>query len=249
MENRIIEGECLQVLESLDCEKSVSLIYIDPPFCTQKTQKLGNHSYDDKFDSLESYLDFLHKRIVRAKELLAENGSFFVHIDYRTVHYVKVMMDKIFGVQNFMNEIVWAYDYGGRAKKYWSRKHDNILWYVNNPKDYIFNFDEMDRIPYMAPGLVGPEKAARGKTPTDVFWHTIVPTNGKERVGYPTQKPLGLIERFVKVHSNPGDLVMDFFSGSGTTLVAAKKHGRKYLGIEKNPEAITIIEKRLEEIS
>jgi len=250
-DSAIIQGECLESINKIfeEYKESVSLIYIDPPFFTQKTQKLGKFSYEDKFESLTSYLLFLRERIERSKELLTPDGSFFIHVDYRAVHYIKVMMDEIFGISNFMNEIIWAYDYGGRAKKHWSRKHDNILWYVNNKKDYIFNFDEIDRIPYMAPGLVGPEKAKLGKTPTDVFWHTIVPTNGKERVGYPTQKPLGLIERFVKVHSCPGDLVMDFFSGSGTTAVAAKKLGRKFLAIEQNPDAIEIIEKRLSEIS
>jgi site-specific DNA-methyltransferase (adenine-specific) len=144
-----------------------------------------------------------------------------------------------------MNDIVWAYDYGGRSKTRWSRKHDNILWYAKNPNDYIFNYEEMDRIPYMAPGLVGKEKAAKGKTPTDVWWHTIVPTNGKERTGYPTQKPLGILERIVKVHSNPGDTIIDFFAGSGTTGEAAAKNEREFVLVDSNPQAIEVMKKRL----
>lgn len=258
LESKIIQGESSEVLISKDLldeyKRKVSLIYIDPPFMTQKTQKIHKNSFEDKFESLRDFILYLQKRIEIARWYLKDNGSMFVHIDYRTVHHVKVMLDRVFGdsmdshfpeCKNFMNEIIWAYDYGGRAKKHWSRKHDSILWYVNNPKDYIFNFDEMDRIPYMAPGLVGPEKAARGKTPTDVWWHTIVPTNGKERVGYPTQKPLGILERIVKVHTEPGDIVMDFFAGSGTSAVAAAKNGRKYIAIDQNPDAIEIIKKRL----
>lgn len=224
----------------------VSLIYVDPPFMTQKTQKLHEHSYEDKFESLDDYLSFLRIRFEIAKKYLKPNGSFFVHLDYRTIHYVKVMMDEIFGYDNFMNEIVWAYDYGGRSKKCWSKKHDTILWYVMDKKDYTFNYEDMERIPYMAPGLVGPEKAAKGKTLTDVWWHTIVPTNGKERVGYPTQKPLGILDRIIKVHSNRGDLVLDFFGGSGTTGVSAKNNGRDFILIDKNPEAIKVIQKRLD---
>jgi len=262
MESKIIEGECLEVLLNEDFQdeylKKVSLIYIDPPFMTQKTQRIHENSYEDKFDSLRNYIMFLHARIQRAKSYLKDNGSLFVHVDYRTVHYVKIMLDRIFGpniddqfpeCKNFMNEIIWAYDYGGRSKKHWPRKHDTMLWYVKNPKDYIFNFDEMDRIPYMAPGLVGTEKAKLGKTPTSVWWHTIVPTNSKERQGYPTQKPIGLLNRIIKVHTNPGDLVMDFFAGSGTSLVSAASLGRKYVAIDKNPKAIEIIRKRISEIS
>lgn len=261
MESKIIHGECLDVLEREDMKEylnKVSLIYIDPPFMTQKTQKLHGNSYEDKFDTLRDYILHLQKRIQKALSYLKEDGSLFVHVDYRTVHHVKVMLDRVFQpgcdecippiCKNFINEIIWSYDYGGRSKSYWSRKHDNILWYVKNPKDYIFNFDEMDRIPYMAPGLVGPEKAARGKTPTDVWWHTIVPTNGKERVGYPTQKPLGILERIIKVHTEPGDIVMDFFAGSGTTAVAAHKNDRKYIAIDRNEQAIKIIKERIAEV-
>lgn len=250
MESKVLETECLDGLQSLgDPYKNVfSLLYIDPPFMTQKTQKLHNNSYEDKFKDMDSYLQYLKERIETSMSYLSSNGSIFIHLDHHAVHHVKVMMDKFLGQKNFMNEIIWAYDYGGRAKKHWSRKHDNILWYVINPKDYIFNYDEMDRIPYMAPGLVGPEKAARGKTPTDVWWHTIVPTNSKERQGYPTQKPLGILERIIKVHTNPGDFVMDFFAGTGTTAVAAAKLGRKYVAMDRNPEAVAIINRRLEEI-
>jgi site-specific DNA-methyltransferase (adenine-specific) len=266
--NKIIFDDNLPVLTQMESE-SVDLIYIDPPFNTGKrqertktktvqddengdrtgfqgkryrTEKLSTSGYDDDFDD---YLGFLEPRLIEAERILKPNGTFFFHIDYREVHYCKVHLDQIFGRESFINEIIWAYDYGARSKSKWSAKHDNILWYVKNPNDYTFNYDEMDRIPYMAPGLVGEEKAARGKTPTDVWWHTIVSPNGKEKTGYATQKPLGVLERIVKVHSNPGDLLLDFFAGSGTLGEAAAKNGRSFILVDNNPEAIEVMAKRL----
>jgi site-specific DNA-methyltransferase (adenine-specific) len=205
--------------------------------------------YADRF---VDFLGFLRPRMEEAYRVLAESGSLFFHIDPREVHYCKVMLDEIFsskgngaGRECFQNEIIWAYDYGARATRRWPAKHDNILWYTKDPERYTFNLGESDRIPYMAPGLVGAEKAARGKTPTDVWWHTIVPTNGKEKTGYATQKPLGILERIVRVHSNPGDLVLDFFAGSGTTGEAAAKHGRAFCMVDESAEAIAVMEQRL----
>jgi site-specific DNA-methyltransferase (adenine-specific) len=265
---QIVFGDNLQVLREM-ASASIQLIYIDPPFNTGKTQartriktvqddrssdrtgfagrlyrteKLGTTSYSDDY---EDFLGFLRPRIEEAYRILSPTGSFFFHIDYREVHYCKIMLDEIFGRDCFQNEIIWAYDYGARSKSRWPAKHDNILWYTKDPELYTFNLDECDRIAYMAPGLVGAEKAAKGKTPTDVWWHTIVPTNGKERTGYATQKPLGILERIVKVHSNPGEVVLDFFAGSGTTGEAAMKHGREYILIDSNPQAIEVMEKRL----
>ena len=264
---RIIEGDNLEALRSL-ASGSVQLIYIDPPFNTgrkqsrprlktvrdeagdrtgfqgrrYKTVKLGSTSYADTFDD---FLGFLRPRLIEAHRVLSPHGSLFFHIDYREVHYCKVMLDEIFSRDCFQNEIIWAYDYGARAKKRWPAKHDNILWYTKDPEHYTFNLDECDRIPYMAPGLVGEVKAALGKTPTDVWWHTIVPTNGFEKTGYATQKPLGVVERIVKVHSHPGDLLLDFFAGSGTLGEAAAKNGRDFLLVDSNPEAIAVMKKRL----
>lgn len=240
-EIQIIEGENLPILQSLESKK-YKLIYIDPPFNTGKIQSSHNGSYEDSFDD---FTDWIRPRIEEAKRVLTDDGSFFIHMDYREIHYVKVLCDKIFGRNHFVNEIIWAYDYGGRAKSKWSAKHDNILWYVKDRKKYTYNYDAIDRIPYMAPGLVGPEKAKRGKTPTDVWWNTIVPTNGKERLGYPTQKPMAIIERIVKTHSNPGDFLLDFFAGSGTFGEAAVKNGRNVTLVDKNPDAIAIMKKRL----
>ena len=177
--------------------------------------------------------------------MLKADGSFFLHVDYREVHYCKVLLDEVFGRENFVNEIIWAYDYGARSTTCWPAKHDNILWYAKDPTRYTFNYDAMDRLPYMAPGLVGAEKAARGKTPTDVWWNTIVPTNGKEKTGYPSQKPLAILERIVRVHSNPGEVVLDFFAGSGTTGEAAAKHGRGFILVDDNPEAVRVMARRL----
>lgn len=258
----------MEILPTLP-DASIPLIYIDPPFNTGKTQKrsqiqtvqddehgdrvgfqgkkyktksVGTKAYNDRFDDFTA---FIEPRLHEVHRLLSEDGSFFFHIDYREVHYCKVLLDSIFGRECFMNEIIWAYDFGARSKRRWSPKHDNILWYVKNPKQYTFHFEEMDRIPYMAPGLVGKKKAARGKTPNSVWWHTIVPTNGKEKTGYPTQKPLGILNRIIKVHSNPGDIILDFFAGSGTTGEAAARLERDFILIDQNPEAVEVMCDRL----
>lgn len=241
MSLQIIQQDCQLFLES--CTDRYNLIYIDPPFNTKKTQELHGIKYEDTF---ENYKSFIYPKLVLARSILEEDGSIFVHVDNRESHYIKVWMDEIFGRDNFRNEIIWAYDYGGRSKNKWSSKHDNIFWYTKT-KNYTFNFDEMDRIPYMAPGLVGPEKAAKGKTPTDVWWHTIVPTNGKERVGYPTQKPLGILERIIKVHSNEEDNLLDFFAGSGSFGDAARKLSRNCTLVDNSDDAIKVMEKRLHE--
>lgn len=268
MPNAIHLADNLQVLRDLP-SASVDLIYIDPPFNTGRRQErrrvqtvqddesgdrtgflgkryrtvdLGVSGYADAFDD---FMAFLIPRLEEAHRVLKPNGSFFLHIDFREVHYCKVALDQIFGRECFQNEIIWAYDYGGRSKSKWSAKHDNILWYTRDPKKFTFNFDEMDRIPYMAPGLVGKEKAARGKTPTDVWWHTIVAPQGNERTGYPTQKPMGVMERIIKVHSREDDLVIDPFAGSGTTGEAAAKWGRHFMLIDSAPEAIDVMTKRL----
>lgn len=266
MTDRIIFGDNLEVLKTISSE-SVSLIYIDPPFNTgkiqsrkqlrttrsdegdrigyqgarYKTEILGEKSYNDAFDD---YLAFIMPRLVEAKRILTPNGSLYFHIDYREVHYCKILLDQIFGRESFLNEIIWAYDYGARSKVKWPAKHDNILWYAKNPENYIFNYGQLDRIPYMAPGLVGPEKAALGKTPTDTWWHTIVSPNGKEKTGYPTQKPLGIIKRIVMASSHQGDTVMDFFAGSGTFGEAALMLGRQFILVDSNPEAMEVMGKR-----
>ena len=164
----------------------------------------------------EDYLAFLAPRLQQARRLLTREGTLYFHIDYRESHHCKLLLDEIFGRDCFLNEIVWAYDYGARSKRRWPAKHDTILVYVKDPSAYHFDSEYVDREPYMAPGLVTPEKAARGKLPTDVWWHTIVPTNGHEKTGYPTQKPEGIIRRMVQASTRPGDWCLDFFAGSGT---------------------------------
>lgn len=238
---KIFYGNNLDILQKHVASKSVDLIYIDPPFNTGKIQTIHGKSYEDSFEDFES---FIKPRIEEAYRVLKPNGSFFFHLDYREIHYCKVLIDKIFGRSSFMNEIIWSYDYGGRSKCKWSCKHDTILWYAKDPKNYTFNYDEIDRIPYLAPGLVGPEKAAKGKTPTDVWWNTIVPTQGTERVNYPTQKPLAIINRIIKVHSNPGDMVLDFFAGSGTIGHSCYYNNRDCILVDQNIEAINVMKKR-----
>jgi len=263
---RIHHGDNLEVLQATPAG-SVDLIYIDPPFNTGKLQrrtrlstvqdetgdrmgfhgkryrtlKLGTKAYVDWFDD---YLSFIEPRVTEAHRVLKPNGSLFFHIDYREVHYVKVLLDVVFGRDSFQNEIIWAYDYGARSKSKWPTKHDNILWYAKNPKDYQFHLKECDRIPYMAPELVGAEKAALGKTPTDTWWHTIVSPSGREKTGYPTQKPRGILDRIVKVHSRPGDMLMDFFAGSGSFGESALELGRRCILVDSNAEALAVMEKR-----
>lgn len=269
--NQIYFSDNLPVLQGLQSE-SINLIYIDPPFNTGKVQgrtqirtirsedgdrvgfqgqryetvKIGSKSYSDLFDN---YLSFLEPRLKEAYRVLASNGTLYFHIDYREVHYCKILLDLIFGRECFLNEVIWAYDYGARSKNKWPTKHDNILVYVKDPKNYVFNYDEIERIPYMAPGLVGPEKAARGKTPTDTWWHTIVPTNGKEKTGYPTQKPLGILKRIVQASSPKNGLVLDFFAGSGTTGAACLDLGRHFILVDQNQEALQVMARRFQDVS
>jgi site-specific DNA-methyltransferase (adenine-specific) len=264
--NRIVFSDNLPVLESLP-DASIDLVYIDPPFNTGKkqrrerlrtvqssdgdrtgfqgkryrTERLGSKAFDDAFDD---YLGFLEPRVRAVHRVLKPTGSFYFHIDYREVHYCKVMIDRIFGRDAFLNEIIWAYDYGARTTKRWPAKHDDILFYARDPARYFFDSEAVDRIPYMAPGLVGPEKAARGKLPTDTWWHTIVSPTGKEKLGYPTQKPLGILSRIIAASSPVGGTVLDFFAGTGTTGEAARRAGRKFILVDDNPEAIAVMKRR-----
>jgi site-specific DNA-methyltransferase (adenine-specific) len=268
--NYIYFGDNLPLLQSL-AAGSADLIYIDPPFNTGRTQtrvqlrtnrspdgdrtgfggqryktvRVAAKAFADVFDDYEA---FLAPRLREAHRLLAPDGSLYFHIDYREAHYCKLLLDRLFGRECFLNEIIWAYDYGARTRRKWPPKHDNILVYVKDPRHYVFNYDTVDRIPYMAPGLVGPEKAARGKTPTDVWWHTIVSPTGKEKTGYPTQKPLGILRRIVAASSPPGGTVLDFFAGSGTTGVAAHELGRRFVLVDDNPQALAVMRQRLADV-
>ena len=267
MANEIYLGNNLEILKSMPAE-SFQLIYIDPPFNTGRSQVRTNRTskrsesgqsigfngkrYDQVVESVLSYDDefadywsFIEPRLTEAWRLLKETGTLYLHLDYREAHYAKVLLDALFGRDCFLNEIIWAYDYGGKAKGRWPSKHDTILVYVKSPTNYYFNSDEVDREPYMAPGLVTKEKAERGKLPTDVWWHTIVSPTGKEKTGYPTQKPLGILRRIISASSKPGDRVLDFFAGSGTTGHAAHSLGREFVLVDQSPDAIAVIEKRL----
>jgi site-specific DNA-methyltransferase (adenine-specific) len=265
--DQILLGENLQLLPVF-ADESFQLVYVDPPFNTGKVQArrtlaavrdsegertgfqgrrystrlLSQSSYRDSFDD---YLAFLTPRLEHAHRLLAREGTLYFHIDYREAHHCKLLLDEIFGRRCFLNEIIWAYDYGARTRRRWPAKHDTILVYVKDPSAYHFDADAVDREPYMAPGLVTPEKAARGKLPTDVWWHTIVPTNGHEKTGYPTQKPEGIVRRMVSASTRPGDWCLDFFAGSGTLGAVAAQLGRRYVLIDCSPEAVAIMRARL----
>jgi site-specific DNA-methyltransferase (adenine-specific) len=265
--NQILLGDSLDLLPGFAAE-SFQLIYIDPPFNTgrtmvrrtlqavrdengtrkgfqgrrYRTRLLAESSYGDSFDD---YLAFLGPRLEQGHRLLARQGTLYFHIDYRESHHCKLLLDEIFGRECFLNEIIWAYDYGARSTRRWPAKHDTILVYVRDTDAYRFDAEEVDREPYMAPGLVTPEKAARGKLPTDVWWHTIVPTSGREKTGYPTQKPAGIVRRMVQASTRPGDWCLDFFAGSGTLGAVAAELGRRYVLIDSNPEAVRVMRARL----
>ena len=265
----VFHGDNLAVLPRF-ADASFDLIYVDPPFNTGKKQarqrtktvrdpdgdRIGFHglrhrttlvhdgtrdAFDDRFGDYQAWL---LPRLQHAHRLLTPTGSFFLHLDYREVHYAKVALDGIFGRAAFQNEIIWAYDYGARTTRRWAPKHDTILWYARDPRQYTFDLEAVDRIPYMAPDLVGATKAARGKTPTDTWWHTIVSPTGKEKTGYPTQKPLGVLSRIVRVHSRPGDQLLDFFAGSGSFGEAALRNGRRCVLVDENREAIAVMRRR-----
>jgi site-specific DNA-methyltransferase (adenine-specific) len=272
-QDRILLGDNLELMGQMG-EESFQMVYADPPFNTGREQsrqtvrtvadeegdrtgfggrryrtvageKTSATSYTDAFDDFTA---FLEPRLREMHRLLNETGTLYLHIDYREAHYVKVALDGIFGRECFLNEIIWAYDYGGKSKRRWPAKHDTILVYVKDPARYFFDSTEVDREPYMAPGLVTPEKAEKGKLPTDVWWHTIVPTNGSEKTGYPTQKPVGIIRRMVTASTRPGDLCLDPFCGSGTLGSACRELGRRFVLIDSNPEAVEIARRRLGEI-
>ncbi len=266
-EDQILLGENLELLPAY-ADGSFQLVYIDPPFNTgasrervtlravadpggdrtgfqgrrYRSEQLERSSYRDSFDD---YLGFLAPRLEHAHRLLGPEGTLYFHIDYREAHHCKLLLDEVFGRECFLNEIVWAYDYGGRSRRRWPAKHDTILVYVRDPARYHFDSEQVDREPYMAPGLVTPEKAARGKLPTDVWWHTIVPTSGREKTGYPTQKPEGVLRRIVQASTRPGEWCLDFFAGSGTLGAVAAQLGRRYVLIDSNPEAVRVMRARL----
>jgi DNA modification methylase len=267
-EDQILLGENLQLLPEL-ADRSFQMVYIDPPFNTgraqvrrtlsvvgdengerggfqgrrYRTRLLAESSYGDAF---EDYLGFLEPRLAHARRLLREDGTLYFHIDYREAHHCKLLLDEVFGRECFLNELIWAYDYGARSRRRWPAKHDTILVYVKDPALYFFDSESVDREPYMAPGLVTAEKAARGKLPTDVWWHTIVPTSGAEKTGYPTQKPEGIVRRMVQASTRPGDWCLDFFAGSGTLGAVAAALGRRYVLIDSNPEAVRVMRARLQ---
>src|SRR5215207_3057817 len=237
----LIAGDNADVLPRLP-DGAFDLIYIDPPFNTGDRQRRGPLAFEDTFDD---YLAFLAPRLDHARRLLADHGTLYVHLDYREAHYVKVLLDGIYGRDCFLNEIIWAYDYGGRPKRRWPAKHDTILVYVKDPAGYHFDDDEVDREPYMAPGLVTPEKAARGKRPSDTWWHTIVPTSSAERTGYPTQKPEAIVRRMVAASSRPGGWCLDFFAGSGTLGAVARALDRRWVLVDCSAEAVAVAVRRL----
>ncbi len=265
--NEILLGDNLELLAEIP-DASVQMVYADPPFNTGRaqtrrtlatvaseegdrtgfggrryaTRQIAASSYADTFDD---YLGFLAPRLAELRRVLHPTGTLYLHLDYREAHYVKVALDELFGRECFLNELIWAYDYGAKSTRRWPAKHDTILVYVRDAGAYFFDGEAVDREPYMAPGLVTAEKAARGKRGTDVIWHTIVSPTGREKTGYPTQKPEGLVRRMVQASTRPGDLCLDPFAGSGTLGAVAEKLGRRYLLMDSNPESVRVMRQRL----
>ena len=266
-ETHIVQGDNLELLRRLP-DETFQVVYLDPPFNTGRRQErqslktvraeggtrtgFGGASYETVKgilygydDAFEDYWGFLEPRLVEAHRVLTDSGTLYLHLDYREAHYAKVALDAMFGRESFLNEIIWAYDYGAKSSTRWPTKHDTILVYVKNPATYFFDSAEVNREPYMAPGLVTPEKVARGKLPTDVWWHTIVSPTGKEKTGYATQKPVGILRRMIAASSRPGDWVLDAFAGSGTTGAAARELGRNVVLIDQSNDAVAVMESRL----
>ena len=270
-EDLVLLGDNLELLAELD-DGIFQVAYLDPPFNTGRAQRrrtlatvtaddgdrigfqgrryatsvLAESSYADEFDD---YLGFLEPRLLEVRRLLCDTGTLYLHIDYREAHYVKLLLDELFGRDCFLNEIIWAYDYGARPRRRWPAKHDTILVYVKDPDRYWFDAEAVEREPYMAPGLVTAEKAARGKLPTDVWWHTIVSPTGKEKTGYPTQKPEGILRRIVQASTKPGDWCLDCFAGSGTLGAVAAALGRRFVLIDSNPDAVAVARRRIAAVS
>jgi site-specific DNA-methyltransferase (adenine-specific) len=263
----VLLGDNLAVLRRFP-DETFQLVYADPPFntgskVTRRTLevvadaeggRLGfqGRRYSSRFvaqssfeDSFDDYLGFLEPRLREMQRVLGPTGTLYLHLDYREAHYAKVLLDEIFGRDCFLNEIVWAYDYGAKPRRRWPAKHDTILVYVKDPGGYFFDSEAVDREPYMAPGLVTAEKAARGKLPTDVWWHTIVSPTGREKTGYPTQKPEGILRRIVQASTMPGDWCLDPFAGSGTLGAVAAKLGRRYVLVDSSPDAVAVARARL----
>jgi DNA modification methylase len=263
----VLLGDNLDVLPRF-ADGSFQLVYADPPFNTGKTvsrrtlsvlpdengDRIGfqGRRYASRVlketsfrDAFEDYLGFLEPRLRELRRLLAPSGTLYLHLDYREAHYVKLLLDELFGRECFLNEIVWAYDYGAKPKRRWPAKHDTILVYVKDAGEYWFDSEAVDREPYMAPGLVTAEKAARGKLPTDVWWHTIVSPTGSEKTGYPTQKPEGVLRRIVQASSRPGEWCLDPFAGSGTLGAVAAQLGRRFVLVDSSSEAVAIARERV----
>lgn len=270
----ILQGDNLILMQQLiDAGVEVDLVYIDPPYGIKVDEKFGMLAWKDVFEpknrvdeiiNIEllcskgecNYLRWLYPRLVLLKELLSERGSIYLHIDWHAGHYVKLIMDDIFGKENFRNEIVWCYRQGGRSQSNYSQKHDTIYWYSKSNSQWVFNGDSV-RVPYegtggyqtSGKGVVINGKVYKpnelGKIPEDWWDIPAIPPMSMERIGYATQKPEALLERIIKGSSNEDSIVLDVFGGSGTTAAVAERLGRRWIIIDNNPEAIEIITKRI----
>lgn len=271
--NNIYQGDCLIKLKEVE-DKSIDLIYLDPPFFTGKAQiqKTRDNSkeylFDDKWEDLDQYLNFLKERIIECKRTLKDTGSIFLHCDKNASHYLRVLLDEVFGSENFVNEIIWTYKRWSNAKKGLLNAHQNIFFYSKTNKYQFFtqftdyspttNIDQIlqarernehNKTVYKKDesGKIVTGKEKLGVPLSDVWDIPYLNPKAEERVGYPTQKPVILLERIIKLVTEEGDLVLDPFCGSGTTLIAASINKRQYIGIDALKEAVELSKKRLEE--
>lgn len=270
-ENVIIKDDSFHVMKNMK-EKSIDMIYLDPPFYTQNEHKLYSsktgeeYSFQDKWSDMDEYLSYMSVRLAECKRILKDTGSIFVHCDRNASHYLKVVLDKIFGMSNFQSEIVWAYKRWSNSKKGLLNQHQVILFY-SKTKDFKFhtvytdysettNIDQIlqERMrdkngkavyKYDESGNIVVGQSKKGVPLSDVWEIPFLNPKAKERVGYPTQKPIVLLERIIQLVTDMGDVVLDPFAGSGTTLVAAKMLNRKFIGIDISSEAVKLSEERL----
>jgi len=240
---RLLQGDALEVTRALDPD-SVDLVYLDPPFFTGRRlvgAKRGGRKAaafaDQWHGDLDAYLAWLELRCAALREVLAPTGSIYVHLDWHAVHYAKVMLDRVFGQDAFLNEIVWLYGLGGSSPRRWPRKHDTLLWYARGPDGQYFQ----------APRIPATSARMRGLTKKAPDWWNIPSLNNmaKERLGYPTQKPEALLERIVVSSSPPGGLVFDPCCGSGTTAAVAERTGRRWIASDLSPDAVRVTHERL----
>ena len=232
---RLFTGDCRDVIRTTPTIRDIDFVYLDPPFDTGRTHRGAAGSFDDSFDARADFLAFMRERLECIASVMKPDATIMLHCDWRTSHHLRVMLDELFGVDAFVNHLIWTYGLGGSSPRRFARKHDDILFYAKSPKYYF----EPPLVPATSQRMRGQMKKA-----TDVIAIPSINNMAHERVGWPTQKPLALLRLLIDAACPPGGSVLDPFCGSGTTLVAASENGRPAIGIDVNPDAIQIAQSR-----